>query len=205
MELPMQSSGKSPSVPTQKGATQGHTALYRYLAADGQPLYIGITGDVKQRKESHAHSRWNCEATNFTVEWYDSLDAALAAEFQAIKNEKPMYNRAHNFGDISLADVNWPSLASDHRIKAILLAEWMQAEIDSGSWPVGYRIPSPRDLGSCVDVGTGTAISAVKKLVKRKYAYLRRGLGHFVRLPPGPDSSGRSVGGTPRRGASRDG
>lgn len=168
------------------------TALYRYLDADGHPLYIGITGDVKERRESHTHSRWDREAVDFTVEWHDSLDAALAAEFEAIKTEKPTYNRAHNFGDISLADVDWPSLASDRRTKAILLAELMQSEIDSGSWSVGYRIPGPRDLASRVDVSPGTAISAVKKIATRRYAYLRRGLGYFVRLPPAASDSGHS-------------
>lgn len=159
------------------------TALYRYLADDGRPLYIGITGDVKQRGESHRHSRWDQEAKSFTVEWHDSLDLALAAELYAIKTERPKYNRSHNFGDISLADVEWPSLAMDRRTKALLLAEFMQSEIDRGRWPVDYRIPSPGDLAAQVSVGTGTAISAVKKLVNRKYAYLRWGLGHFVRKP----------------------
>lgn len=159
------------------------TALYRYLDAAGRPLYIGITGDVKQRGESHRHSRWDREAKSFTVEWYDSLDLALAAELLAIKVEEPKYNRAHNFGDISLDDVKWPSLAEDHRTKAILLAEFMQIEIDNGSWPVGYRIPGPADLAAQVDVGPGTAVFAVKKLVTRRYAYTRRGLGHFVRKP----------------------
>lgn len=167
------------------------TALYRYLAADGRPLYIGITSDVKQRRKSHAHSKWDREAADFTVEWHDSLDAALAAEFHAIKTERPAYNRAHNFGDISLADVDWPSLTSDHRTKSILLAELMQSEIDRGRWPVGHRIPNPDDLAARVGVGPGTATSAIKKLVNRKYAYLRRGLGHFVRLPPAADCSSR--------------
>lgn len=168
------------------------TALYRYLAADGKPLYIGITGDVKQRRGSHAHSRWDREAADFTVEWHDSLEAALTAEREAIKAEKPTYNRAHNFGDITLADVDWPSLASEHRTKAILLAELMQGEIDRGRWPVGHRIPGPRELASRVSVGEGTAISAVKKLVRRRYAYTQWSAGHFVRLPP-PKPSGRTT------------
>lgn len=171
-------------------APSERTALYRYLAADGKPLYIGITGNVKERRKSHIHSPWDRQAADFTVEWHDSLDGALAAELRAIKVEKPTYNRAHNFGDISLAKVDWPSLAAEHRTKAILLAEFMQSEIDSGSWPIGHRIPSPDVLAARVDVGPGTAIFAVKKLVNRKYAYLRRGLGHFVRLPP-PASESR--------------
>jgi predicted GIY-YIG superfamily endonuclease len=181
------------------------TALYRYLDADGRPLYIGITGDVKQRRESHANSRWDQEATDYRVEWHDTLADALAAEFNAIKSEKPKYNRAHNFGDITLGDVDWPSLATDNRTKAILLAEFMQSEIDSGRWPVGYRIPGPHELAARADVGPGTAISAVKKLTNRRYAYLRRGFGHFVRMPPPRPSSRRSVHRFDLRGAARDG
>lgn len=181
-----------PSVPQQPDVSQ-RTALYRYLAADGRPLYIGVTGNVKEQRESHAHSRWDQEAGDFTVEWHDTLEGALAAEFRAIKSEKPKYNRAHNFGDISLADVDWPSLAQEGRLKSILLAEFMQSEIDSGRWPVGYRIPGPQDLADRVDIGPGTAIYAVKKLLNRDYAYLRRGLGHFVYLPPPRSGSGRSA------------
>lgn len=180
-----------PSVPQQPDVSQ-RTALYRYLDADGNPLYIGITGDVKQRRESHAHSRWDQEATDYTVEWHDTLEGALTAELHAIKSEKPKYNRAHNFGDISLDDVDWPSLASEGRVKSILLAEFMQSEIDSGRWPAGYRIPGPEDLAAQVGVGPGTAVFAVKKLINRQYAYLRRGLGHFVCLPPPRSDSGRS-------------
>lgn len=172
--------------------TSQRTALYRYLATDGSPLYIGITGNVKQRRSSHAHSRWNREAAEFTVEWHDTVDAALAAEYRAIKTEKPKYNRAHNFGDIALDDLDWPSLAEDRRTKAILLAEFMQAEIDRGNWPVGYRIPSPDELAARVGVGPGTAVLAVKKLINREYAYTRWGLGHFVRVPPPKSSSRRS-------------
>ncbi|MET8080047.1 hypothetical protein [Streptomyces sp. NPDC005303] len=168
------------------------TALYRYLDVDGRPLYIGITCNVKERRKSHTHSPWDREAADFTVEWHDSLDAALAAELRAIKAEKPTYNRAHNFGDISLAEVDWPSLAPEHRIKALLLAELMQGEIDRGRWPVGHRIPSPHKLAAHVSVGEGTAIFAMKKLVRRQYAYTQWGAGHFVRLPP-PKSSGRSA------------
>lgn len=165
------------------------TALYRYLSADGSPLYIGITGNVKERRKSHARSKWDREAADFTVEWHDTTEAALAAEYHAIKTEKPTYNRAHNFGDISLANLDWPSLATDRRTKAILLAELMQAEIDRGHWPVGHRIPGPHELAARVDVGPGVAISAVKKLVERGYAYTQWSAGHFVRLPPPRDSS----------------
>lgn len=181
------------------------TALYRYLDACGRPLYIGVTGDVKQRRESHAHSRWDREAADYTVEWHDTLEDALAAEFRAIKAEKPKYNRAHNFGDISLDDMDWPSLATEKRLKAILLAEFMQSEIDSGRWPVGYRIPGSHELAARVDVARGTAIFAMKKLTKRRYAYLRRGLGYFACLPPRRSSSGRSALRNDPRGAARDG
>lgn len=159
------------------------TALYRYLAADGSRLYIGITGNLKERRSSHANSSWDQQAADFTVEWHDTLDDALAAEFRAIKTEKPKYNRAHNYGDINLADVDWPSLATDRRTKAILLTEFMQTEIDKGRWPVGHRIPGPHELADRVDVGPGTAIAAVKKLVEREYAYTKWSAGYFVRLP----------------------
>lgn len=160
------------------------TALYRYLDTEGQPLYIGITSNVKERKKSHAQSRWDREASSFTVEWFDSTQAALAAELSAIKTEKPAYNRAHNFGDITLDKVDWPSLADAHRTKAIQLAELMRVEIESGRWPVGHRIPRPDELASAVDIGFGTAMHAITKLIREGHVYLRRGYGHFVRRRP---------------------
>ncbi|QCX81218.1 Bacterial regulatory protein, GntR family [Streptomyces sp. YIM 121038] len=157
------------------------TALYRYLADDGHPLYIGITGNVKERREAHSHQPWHREAASFVVEWHDSAADAAAAEIRAIKAELPTYNRAHNFGDITLDDMAWPSLAKAHRTKAIQLAELMRIEIETGRWPVGHKLPGPRALAAAVDIGWCTARQAIEKLVDARYVYLRRGFGHFVR------------------------
>lgn len=168
--------------------TSERTALYRYLDAAGRPLYIGITGDVKQRRESHAYQPWHREAASYVVEWHATLSEAADAEVRAIKSEQPTYNRAHNFGDATLDAVDWPSLADAHRTKAIRLAELMRLEIESGRWPVGHKLPGPRDLAAAVEVGVGTAMHAIDKLIDQGYVYLRRGLGHFVRRRPSPDA-----------------
>lgn len=164
------------------------TALYRYLDADGRPLYIGITGDVKQRRKEHVYQPWHREAASYVVEWHATLKEAANAEVRAIKAEKPTYNRAHNFGDITLTSVDWPSLADARRTKAIRLAELMRSEIESGRWPADYRLPGPSDLAGAVDIGVGTVMHAIDKLINEGHVYLRRGLGHFVRRRPLPDA-----------------
>lgn len=157
------------------------TALYRYLDAEGNPLYIGITCNVKQRRESHAHSRWDQEAVDFTVEWHDTTKAALDAEIRAIKAEKPTYNRAHNFEIISLDAAAWPSLADAGRSKALRLADLIRVEIDSGRWPALHKLPAPRDLAMAAGIGEGATKHAIDHLIRDGYVYRYRAFGHFVR------------------------
>lgn len=160
----------------------GRTALYRYLDAEGRPLYIGITSHLKNRREAHKHSRWAIEATDFTLEWFSSAQEAAAAETLAIRTERPRYNLAENFGRISLTDTRWPSLADAGRTKAIQLARLIQTEIECGRWPAEYKLPPPRDLAAAVEIGEGATKRALELLIRQGHVYRRRAFGHFVRL-----------------------
>jgi predicted GIY-YIG superfamily endonuclease len=72
------------------------TALYRFFAADNALLYVGVTRTLGARWSSHAKTKpWWPEVHHQTVEWFDSRDAALAAEKVAIKSEGPRYNDSH--------------------------------------------------------------------------------------------------------------
>lgn len=72
-----------------------HT-LYRYKRGRTL-LYIGITNDRRRRMGEHRTTKpWVDEATTVTMKHYPSREAVLAAEKEAIKRERPLYNVLHN-------------------------------------------------------------------------------------------------------------
>ncbi|MEH0578951.1 hypothetical protein QBA54_31780 [Streptomyces sp. B21-108] len=91
---------------------RGLTALYRLYAADGTPLYFGISNDPDRRFKQHRDSKpWWPQVAHDTIEWYPSRDRALAAESTAIKAETPAYNLDHN--PIALHNppsLHWPPI-----------------------------------------------------------------------------------------------
>lgn len=73
------------------------TSLYRHFAADGSLLYVGISLSWPQRTRSHArHARWFEEVARVEIEHFPTREAALGAEREAIKSEKPRFNVVHN-------------------------------------------------------------------------------------------------------------
>lgn len=72
------------------------TSLYRYRDAKGRLLYVGISGKLARRLHQHESGTrpWVHEATNITVEHFDTRAEALAAESEAIATEDPVYNIA---------------------------------------------------------------------------------------------------------------
>jgi predicted GIY-YIG superfamily endonuclease len=73
------------------------TALYRCFDADDHLLYVGISNNPEQRWRAHASTAaWWPEVARKTVEWLASRSAAETAEVEAIHDEAPKYNRAHN-------------------------------------------------------------------------------------------------------------
>lgn len=72
---------------------EGRAAVYRLFAADGELLYIGCSNNPDSRCKAHRHRKpWWREVAKRTDEWYETRDAADAAETDAIKAEKPKYN-----------------------------------------------------------------------------------------------------------------
>jgi hypothetical protein len=75
-----------------------HT-LYRFYAADGSLLYIGITNSIPTRFRDHDHDKpWYGEAVKVTLEHHPDRDTVLVAEKEAIIAERPRYNVQHNRG-----------------------------------------------------------------------------------------------------------
>jgi hypothetical protein len=80
------------------------TALYRHFDADDKLLYVGISLSPTYRLSQHGDcSPWFGRIARITIEWFDSRDAAMAAERQAIKAEKPECNVVHNRADARAA------------------------------------------------------------------------------------------------------
>lgn len=71
-------------------------ALYRQYDNQGLLLYVGISTNPAYRRRSHLkQSVWVEFASTESAIWFDSIEVALAAERDAIVNEKPIFNIVH--------------------------------------------------------------------------------------------------------------
>jgi len=67
--------------------------VYRLYAADGTLLYVGSTGNLLGRLGSHAADKiWASRVVSVRVEAFTERDAALQAEREAVRREKPAQN-----------------------------------------------------------------------------------------------------------------
>jgi hypothetical protein len=73
------------------------TVLYRFFDADDRLLYVGVSLEIAWRWKAHSASQpWWGSTARATMEHFPSRAAALAAERQAIFDERPLWNIAHN-------------------------------------------------------------------------------------------------------------
>lgn len=99
-------------------------SLYRHFANDGALLYVGISLSWPARTKAHAGgSRWFDLVAKVEIERFETRDAALDAERNAIKAEKPQFNIIHNRVDATTAKPKtWrdnPKLFDDPLLNAI--------------------------------------------------------------------------------------
>jgi len=79
------------------GPTIQPTALYRFYDAEGDLLYVGVTGNLASRFSDHRRmSPWWAHADRHEVEWLPHWSAALQAERRAIRDEAPRWNSVFN-------------------------------------------------------------------------------------------------------------
>lgn len=72
-------------------------SLYRFFNKDGDLLYVGISSKLGNRFHEHSKNQpWYEEIVGSTVAHYPTREAALDAERDAIKAERPLYNVVHN-------------------------------------------------------------------------------------------------------------
>lgn len=75
------------------------TCLYRYFDNQDQLLYVGITSRGSRRFKEHESTQpWWAQVARATVEHHGDRDAALEAEREAIRCERPAYNVAGTQG-----------------------------------------------------------------------------------------------------------
>lgn len=73
------------------------TTLYRAFNNKNELLYVGVSNNFLSRAFQHqATSKWHGMATQMTLEHFESRAEAEAAEVQAIKTEKPLFNKKDN-------------------------------------------------------------------------------------------------------------
>jgi hypothetical protein len=73
------------------------TTLYRFFDKDNRLLYVGISSRGPSRWKEHERNRdWWHDVTSSTMQTFTSRQDALRAEREAIKSERPVYNKMHN-------------------------------------------------------------------------------------------------------------
>lgn len=163
------------------------TAIYRLYDAEGALLYIGITKNPKARFYGHAvYKPWWRQVARKDVTWLNaSWRSALKIEAAAIRQEKPAFNGKHNEPRAPFSAESWPTIEVRHG-KSRALAALIRAEIESGRWAPGVRVPKRRDLAIASGVGEGTADLAYRHLQTEGLLQFRPGHGTFVVGPRQP-------------------
>lgn len=169
--------------------------MYRYYAADGSLLYVGIAFDPEARGRQHARTAsdtWWKLATTRTDEWFESRQGAEQAELDAIVDERPRFNVRDNprlTDDIrkvrqlrSVRADRLPIVGSGKNY--VRVAELLRGLIESGELPPGTKVSRPT-YAAQFGVSTDTVKRACDVLAKE--GLLQRGHGHRVPSEPQPE------------------
>ena len=81
------------------GMTDRVHILYRFFAADGRLLYVGMTINPARRFEKHRGEKsWWSDVARVEIEHHETIDALRKAERRAIETEHPIHNIRMNGG-----------------------------------------------------------------------------------------------------------
>jgi predicted GIY-YIG superfamily endonuclease len=71
--------------------------LYRFFDFSGQLLYVGMTNNPSKRLRRHRSEKWWwVEIANIQLQHFSNRYDLRAAELEAIRSEKPIYNIVEN-------------------------------------------------------------------------------------------------------------
>lgn len=71
------------------------TSLYRFYGLNNQLLYVGMSKNPFQRLNGHKRDKEMHLVSRIDLQWFETRTAAVIAERIAIRNEKPLWNKAH--------------------------------------------------------------------------------------------------------------
>lgn len=101
-------------------------SLYRMFDETGQLLYVGISVDPGRRLAQHRSDKpWWGEAVTISVQPMPTRAAALEAEREAIKNERPVHNTQHNTASPNEA----VEAVFDYLSQWVFLGDWHRAHL----------------------------------------------------------------------------
>lgn len=86
----------------------GETCLYRFFAADGQLLYVGISDEPMRRWHNHTDREWWSYVETYEVVWYPTREDAELAERDEIIGRNPVHNIVLN--SVPYAGRRFPSM-----------------------------------------------------------------------------------------------
>lgn len=111
------------------------TTLYRFFDAQDDLLYVGISMNFASRIRSHKSERdWFTQIASITLEHYETREAAVEAEKQAITQECPRHNVAHNQARAQTLSVD--AFRTDYDCAPIFANALMQVSDAIGLWSI---------------------------------------------------------------------
>jgi excinuclease UvrABC nuclease subunit len=67
--------------------------LYRHFDAGGDLLYVGMSRNAAARLRGHKNASWYDDIASITIEHFETKAAAADAEWRAIQDEHPKFNK----------------------------------------------------------------------------------------------------------------
>ena len=137
---------------------QRSTAIYRLFDSEGQLLYVGISDRPEVRWTEHALSKnWWHLVAHQSIDWLPTRTVALAAEAEATKNERPLFN-AIRMADGSIVKAVYDDSVAREKITRALLREIRERVLNAGTQVTASGVA--RRFG----VSASTAASAIRSL-----------------------------------------
>ena len=122
-----QTAGQSMTASPQLMYWQKCPCVYRHYDLDGGLLYVGMTVFPQTRFGHHRRwSPWFDEIDCIKIQRFERAEDATAAEIDAIKNERPKYNKTYNDTDKKPRKHRKGSLAN--------LKPWLAAGMSRFTW-----------------------------------------------------------------------
>jgi hypothetical protein len=86
--------------------TEPKCYLYRQYGPTGDLLYVGVSLEPLRRQMAHFKiANWRAAIFRIVIEPFETREAALAAEREAIREEYPKFNATHNGQRHAIAEI----------------------------------------------------------------------------------------------------